>query len=93
MHACSVVCEVARWPTIEPEWLPLLFIRLAALAEVSSRPRTHPAPTQDSCKDMHSSSGGSGVTSGIWSEESIHAVCTVFSVHIVACMDQSKYQA
>ena len=64
MHAYSVVCEVARWSTIEPEWLPLPFIRLTALTEVSSRPCSDPAPTHDPCEDMHPSSSGFGVTSG-----------------------------
>ena len=66
MHACSVFCEVARRPTIEPEWLPSPFIRLAALTAVSSRPQTDPAPIQDPCKDVHSSSSGFGVTSGTY---------------------------
>ena len=66
MRECSVsfVKDVASYMAVRPEWLPFLFIRLAALAEVNSQPRTEPAPTPDPSKDVRPSSSGSGVTSG-----------------------------
>ena len=66
MRKCSVISVkyVASYMAVRPEWLPLLFIRLAALAEVSSQPRADPAPTPDPSKDVHPSSSGSTVTSG-----------------------------
>ena len=66
MRECSVTSVkcVASYMTVRPEWLPFLFIRLAALAEVNCQPRTDPATTPDPSKDVHPSSSGSTVTSG-----------------------------
>ena len=49
---------------VRPNWLPFLFIRLAALAEVNCQPRPDPDPTPDPSKDVRPSSSGSTVTSG-----------------------------
>ena len=66
MRECSVISVkyVASYMAVRPNWLPFLFIRLAALAEVNSQPRTDPAPTPDPSKDVRPSSSGSTVTSG-----------------------------
>ena len=63
MRECSVK-DVASYMAVRTEWLPFLFIRLAALAEVNCQPRTDPAPTPGPSKDVRPSSSGCGVTSG-----------------------------
>lgn len=62
-HVCSVICEVSSYPPSKPNFSRYCFC-LAALADVSSRPGTDPAPAQDPRKDVHSSSSGSGVSTG-----------------------------
>ena len=66
MRECSVTSVkcVASYMSVRPTWLPFLFIRLAALAEVNRQPRADAAPIPDPSKDVRPSSSGSGVTSG-----------------------------
>ena len=63
---------LASYMAVRPEWLPFLFIRLAALAEVNCQPRADPAPTPEPSRDAHPSSSGSGVTSGTYVASLVH---------------------